>query len=121
METVPISTLTLRARSGDREAQHSIVEQYDVHVRRQIQLIMGKWQEHIQRGRDVDDLAQDVWLEFFRTIDRQESFANHTALAECLHRIARHKTINALRHVIAQKRDVRRTSSYHPNSKKPTN
>lgn len=88
----------LRARKGDHQAFHELVEKYD----RRLLYFMRRFERDANRA---SDLVQEVWLTVFRKIGALESPA---AFQTWLYRIAHAKVVTAIR------RDVRRDLPEHP-------
>jgi RNA polymerase sigma-70 factor (ECF subfamily) len=76
-----------RARAGDQDAFRMLVERYEGAVAATVIGMLGP-------GGDADDVGQEVFLRFYRSIDR---FRGDSALKTYLTRIAINLSLNAIK------------------------
>ncbi len=74
-------------KAGDRDAYRLLVEKYHVKV---IRTCTG----FLHSGADAEDIAQEVFIEVFRSVDR---FRGDASLSTWIYRIAVNKSLNFLR------------------------
>jgi RNA polymerase sigma-70 factor (ECF subfamily) len=85
-----------RLKSGDEAAFRALVERYEGQVAATVTGILGY-------GPDIDDIGQETFVQFFRTLGR---FRGEAAIATYLVRIAINLSLNELRR-------RKRTDQYH--------
>ena len=76
-----------RAREGDRGAFRVLVERYEDDVGATVAAMLGP-------SAEVDDVAQEVFIRFFRTLDR---FRGDASVRTYLKRIAINRSLDVLR------------------------
>ena len=76
-----------RARQGDRGAFRVLVERYEAAVAATVVAMLGP-------SADVDDVAQEVFIRFYRTLDR---FRGEASVGTYLKRIAVNRSLDVLR------------------------
>ena len=79
--------LVARARSGDRAAFRALVERYEDEIAATVVGMLGP-------GADVDDVVQDVFIRFYRSLDR---FRGEARVGTYLTRIAINRSLDVLR------------------------
>ena len=83
----PDEELVAHAREGDRRAFRLLVERYEADVAATVVAMLGPTAE-------VDDVAQEVFIRFYRSLDR---FRGEAAVSTYLKRIAINRSLDALR------------------------
>ena len=79
--------LVNRIRTGDRDAFRMLVEQYEESVAITVLSMVG-------RSSDVDDIVQDVFIRFFKTVNR---YRGDASLKTYLKKIAINRSLDVLR------------------------
>lgn len=99
--------LAHRAQKGDQEALNELFQRYEGPLRRIIRVRMGA---HLRRegGLESLDIIQQTWMKAYSKLEHIE-IRSAQALLSWLARIAERQVHDALDHMRAAKRDVRRT------------
>ena len=83
----PDEDLLARARTGDRRAFRALVERYEDEIAATVTAMLGP-------SAEVDDVVQEVFIRFYRTLDR---FRGEAKVSTYLQRIAINRSLDVLR------------------------